>query len=336
MRILAIESSCDDTSAAVVDDGRVVLSCVVSSQDAFHAKYGGVVPELASRRHLEMIGPVVDEALQRADTSLNEIDAVAATNGPGLIGSLLVGLNFAKSLAFARGLPFAAVNHIEGHLFAARLGDKAPAPPFVGLVVSGGHTDLYRVEVDYRPRLLGRTRDDAAGECFDKVAKMLGLGFPGGVVIDKLSRDGDPNGVELPRPMLHSGDDAFSFSGLKTAVKTHVETHGEPEGKALNDLAASLSAAIVDVLCAKLFAAAERERVSQVVVCGGVAANSMLRARVTQEAERRGMELFIPAIAFCTDNAAMIGAAGQALLDRQGPSPLSVNAFASLVKGIAP
>ncbi|MCB1153026.1 tRNA (adenosine(37)-N6)-threonylcarbamoyltransferase complex transferase subunit TsaD [bacterium] len=336
MRILAIESSCDDTSAAVIDDGRVVRSCVVTSQDAFHAKFEGVVPELASRRHLETIGPVVQEALDRAGTSLNKIDAVAATNGPGLIGSLLVGLNFAKSLAFARGLPFIAVNHIEGHLFAARLSETAPTPPFVGLVVSGGHTDLYRVESDFRPQLMGRTRDDAAGECFDKVAKMLGLGFPGGVAIDKLSKDGNPTAVDLPRPMLHSGDDAFSFSGLKTAVKTHIDTHDRPEGTALNDLAASLSAAIVDVLTAKLFAAAEREGVTQVVVCGGVAANSMLRRRVTEEAARRGMELFIPEIAFCTDNAAMIGAAGQVLLERQGPSPLSVNAFASLVKGSAP
>lgn len=333
MIVLGIETSCDDTSVALVRGGRDVLSCVVTSQDEFHARFGGVVPEIASRRHLETIDEALRLTLEKAGVALDSVGGVAASQGPGLIGSLLVGLNFAKGLAYARGLPFVGVNHVEGHLFAARLGERPAEPPFVGLVVSGGHTNVYRVD-ENGASPLGRTVDDAAGECFDKTAKLLGLGFPGGVQIDRLARGGDPAAVDLPRPMLRSGDLRFSFSGLKTAVRTYVESRPSPlPEKELADLCASLNAAVVDVLVAKLADAATAQGVRHVVVAGGVAANTMLRERAYAMCGERGWDCFIPDFRLCTDNAAMIAAAGDALLTAGKRSDWSANAFASLRKG---
>ncbi|MCZ7582293.1 MAG: tRNA (adenosine(37)-N6)-threonylcarbamoyltransferase complex transferase subunit TsaD [Deltaproteobacteria bacterium] len=331
MRILGIESSCDDTSAAVVQDGRRVLSCVVATQDAFHEKYGGVVPEIASRRHIEVIDQVMAEALEQAGVGADGLDGVAATQGPGLIGSLLVGLNYAKAFAFGRGLPFVGVNHVEAHLFAARLDERAPEPPFVGLVVSGGHTNLYHVSDPREVRLLGKTVDDAAGECLDKSAKLLGLGFPGGAALDRLAEEGDASAVPLPRPMIASGDHAFSFSGLKTAVKSTWTTPARrSKEKSWPISPPPFVAAVADVLAAKLFHAAEQTGARRIVIAGGVAASRRLRERVSREAEKRGMDLFIPDLTFCTDNAAMIAAAGTAALRAGERSDWSLDAFASL------
>ncbi|MCC6160256.1 MAG: tRNA (adenosine(37)-N6)-threonylcarbamoyltransferase complex transferase subunit TsaD [Deltaproteobacteria bacterium] len=333
MLVLGIESSCDDTSAAVVEDGTRVRSCVVARQDEFHAKYGGVVPEIASRKHLEVIAAVVREAHARAGIEKSEIGGVAVSQGPGLVGSLIVGLNFAKAYAYAANLPFIGINHVEGHLWASRLGDRPAEPPFVGLVVSGGHTNLYLVDADRSMRLVGRTVDDAAGECFDKVAKMLGLGFPGGAMIDRLAAGGDPEGVDLPRPLIRSGDFRFSFSGLKTAVRTHLERRDmPPEGRDLGDLCASLNAAVVDVLLEKLQVAAREFGVGRVVIAGGVAANRMLRESAARRFEGAGIELSVPDFLFCTDNAAMIAAAGDSLLTAGVRSPWTANAYASIKK----
>ncbi len=333
MLVLGIESSCDDTSAAVVEDGTRVRSCVVARQDEFHAKYGGVVPEIASRKHIEVIAAVVREAHEQAGVERRDISGVAVSQGPGLVGSLLVGLNFAKAYAYASALPFVGVNHVEGHLWASRLGDRPAEPPFVGLVVSGGHTNLYFVDTDRSMRLVGRTVDDAAGECFDKVAKMLDLGFPGGARIDQLASTGDAKAVDLPRPMIRSGDFRFSFSGLKTAVRTHVQARGTPPiGNDLADLCASLNAAVVDVLLEKLHLAAREFGARQVVVAGGVAANHMLRDRAASRFADAGIELFIPDFLFCTDNAAMIAAAGDALVAAGVRSPWNANAYASIKK----
>ena len=257
MRILAIDTSCDDTAAAVLLNGRKVLSNVVSSQNGIHQKYGGVVPELASRRHIEAIVPIVQEALKEAGTRLQELDGIAVTQGPGLVGSLLVGLSFAKSLSFATGIPFVGVNHIEGHLSAIFLEKNPPRFPYIGLVVSGGHTSLFRVDGFGNYKILGRTRDDAAGEAFDKVAKFLHLGYPGGPVIDELSKSGDPKAIRFPRPSLSKHSFDFSFSGLKTAVVNFVRAHPEPEGgyegEAVRNIVASFQEAVVEVLVKKTF-----------------------------------------------------------------------------------
>ncbi len=255
MRVLAIETSCDDTGAAVILDGRKILSNVVSSQVPIHQKYGGVVPELASRRHVESIVPIVKEALEMAELTLSEIDGIAVTQGPGLVGSLLVGLSFAKSLAFATGLPFIGVNHIEAHLSAIFLEEKPPRFPFIGLVVSGGHTSLFRVDGFGKYRRLGQTRDDAAGEAFDKVAKLLGLGYPGGPIIDELSKTGNPKAIRFPRASLGKDSFDFSFSGLKTAVVNYVKAHPEPPGgyseDLIKDIVSSFQEAVVEVLVKK-------------------------------------------------------------------------------------
>ncbi len=310
--ILGIDTSCDDTSASVVRDGIEILSNVISSQSDIHKKYGGIVPELASRRHIEMIVPVVDEAIKLSGTDLNEIDAIAVCHGPGLIGSLLIGCGFAKSIAYARKKPIVAVNHLEGHIFSVFL-ENRPAFPFLSLIVSGGHTSLYIVKGFNQYIELGRTRDDAAGEAFDKVSKLLGLGYPGGPVIDRLSKSGDASVFNFPRAYVPESFD-FSFSGLKTAVKMEVERiiSRTPDSLALfvPDISASFQAAVIDVLVRKVEWAIIKTGIKRVVLSGGVAANSELRERMKRMAEEREIELFLPSVSLCTDNAAMIAAAG--------------------------
>lgn len=311
MRVLGIESSCDETAAAIVDDGHVVRSDVVASQHEVHARYGGVVPELASRAHILNIVPVVKTALDQAGCSLADIDGVAVTNAPGLVGALLVGVQTAKAIAWVTGLPLVGVHHLEGHLSAISLEPEAPPFPHLALVVSGGHTSLIRVAERGCLFELGATRDDAAGEAFDKGAKLLGLGYPGGAVIDSLAKAGDPTAVAFPRAMTaESHGDAFSFSGLKTSLLHHVRAHGVPDGTALADLCASYQAAIVEVLVRKTRRAARRLGIAHVQVCGGVAANSALRAAMHRAGDEDGFRVYVPSPARCTDNAAMIAAAG--------------------------
>ncbi|MCX5820875.1 MAG: tRNA (adenosine(37)-N6)-threonylcarbamoyltransferase complex transferase subunit TsaD [Deltaproteobacteria bacterium] len=325
MVVLGIESSCDETAAAVVRDGCVLLSNVIASQVKVHERYGGVVPEIASRKHIEAIVPVILQALEDARMTLAEIDGIAVTKGPGLIGSLLVGLSAAKALAFARRLPLVGVNHLEGHVAAAFLTEKPPEFPFVALVVSGGHTTIYRVEGFQRFTLIGQTRDDAAGEAFDKAAKLLEIGYPGGVVIDRLAKRGNREAFPFPRGMRDSLD--FSFSGLKTSLLTRLKKRGEPFTAAeLPDLMASYQEAICDVLVEKTLRAAAMVSATRVVVCGGVAANSRLRERFRTDAASSGIEVFIPPAILCTDNAAMIAVVGTHLLRSGRRDGLDLNA----------
>ena len=334
MRLLAIETSCDDTGAAVVLNGRKILSNVVSSQITVHQKYGGVVPELASRRHIEAIVPVVTEALDRAGLTLKQMDGIAVTQGPGLVGSILVGLSFAKSLAFATGLDLIGVNHIEAHLSAIFLEEDPPKFPFIGLVVSGGHTSLFRVEGFGEFMRLGQTRDDAAGEAFDKVAKLLKLGYPGGPIIDELAKTGNPKAIRFPRAFLGKNSMDFSFSGLKTAVVNFVKAHPELPGgfpeEMIRNIVSSFQEAVVDVLVKKTFQAALHQGLKKVVISGGVAANRLLRQRMEEEASEQKICVHIPSPAFCTDNAAMVGVVGYEYLKRGVKSPLSLNAFSNL------
>ena len=328
MKILGIDTSCDDTSAAIVVNGRVALSNVVHSQIGLHHPYGGVVPELASREHLRNIVDVVDEAFTRAAVEQQDLDGIAVTIGPGLIGSLLVGLYYAKGLSYVLGIPLVGVNHLEGHILSVFLEEKAPAFPFVALTVSGGHTSLYHVTGFGRYTLLGQTLDDAAGEAFDKVAKVLGLGYPGGPVIEKLAMEGNHEKVRFPRAYLTSGSLDFSFSGLKTAVALFVrkwrET-GEPPETSAADVAASFQASVVDVLVQKVMEAAERSGVSSIVIAGGVACNKALRGRLVEQASARRVAVFYPRPAYCTDNGAMIAAAGYHRLFHGERADLSVD-----------
>ena len=322
--VLGIESSCDETAAAVVKDGKM-LSNVIATQISDHSAYGGVVPEIASRRHLEAISPVIERALRDAKLSLPEIEGIAVTRGPGLVGSLLVGLSTAKALACALDIPLAGVNHIEGHIMASFLSDKKPQFPFIALVVSGGHTNVYLVNNYHQFQQLGQTRDDAAGEALDKAAKLLGLGYPGGVIIDKLSKNGNPHAYDFPRAMKDSPD--FSFSGLKTSLSVMLKKRGRPFTEdELPDVVASYQEAIVDVLVQKTIRAANDNNIRQLVVCGGVAANSRLRLRFAKIAEEEGMELFIPPMVLCTDNAAMIAVLGEIILKNRGGDSLDLNA----------
>ncbi|GMV44248.1 MAG: tRNA N6-adenosine threonylcarbamoyltransferase [Myxococcales bacterium] len=317
MLILGIETSCDETAAAVVACGRV-LSSVVATQVPVHARYGGVVPELASRNHLLDILPVIERALSDASTPLDAVDAIAVTRGPGLVGSLLVGLQTAKTLAWARGLPLVGVDHVEAHITAALLGPEPPEFPYVALAVSGGHTSLTLVEDIGRYSVVGHTLDDAAGEAFDKVAKMMGLPYPGGVAIDLLSEGGDPGAVELPRALMARGNVDFSFSGLKTAVRYHLEGSPAVSAQQRADLAASVQEAIVDALVEKSARAAESAGVRSVVLAGGVAANRRLRSRAAEVCAARGLRLTLTPLDLCTDNAAMVAGLGARLLERGG------------------
>ena len=317
MRVLGIESSCDETAAAVVDEHGLVLSDVVESQIALHAPWGGVVPELAARDHLRAIVPVVRAALRDAGTELDALSGIAVTVRPGLAGALLVGTLVAKTLSWSTGLPIVGVDHLVGHLLAVHLrrpGAPAPPPyPFVALLASGGHTAIYRVDGPLAANIveLGATRDDAAGEAFDKVAKLLGLGYPGGPVVDRLAKEGNPRAHDLPLPMLAGDSLEFSFSGIKSWVARHVAREGRPASPAaMADLCASFQRAVVEVLARKTIRAAKAEGVSHVVLCGGVAANRGLRERAAALCEKNGLVLSVPPIASCTDNAAMIAYAG--------------------------
>ncbi|HMG41828.1 MAG TPA: tRNA (adenosine(37)-N6)-threonylcarbamoyltransferase complex transferase subunit TsaD [Acidimicrobiales bacterium] len=325
-RILGIETSCDETAAAVVDGARLVRSSVVASQIDRHARFGGVVPEIASRAHVELLTPVVAQALVEAGLSDDEVDAVAATTGPGLVGALLVGLSAAKAFALVWDVPFVAVNHLEGHLYAAFLEEPDLELPVVVLLVSGGHTLLVHMKEHGHYELLGTTIDDAAGEAFDKVARYLGLGYPGGPVIDRLATSGDPEAVRFPRAMLDRDYD-FSFSGLKTAVVNHVRTHPDD---AVEDVAASFQEAVVDVLVTKAMRAARDVGAKGICLGGGVAANRQLRQRLVAACAADGLRPFVPSLAMCTDNAAMIAAAGWWRLQSDGPSPLDTGATPNL------
>ena len=324
MFVLGIESSCDETAAAVVNDGKL-LSNVIASQIQDHSAYGGVVPEIASRKHIEAISPVIRQAMADAGLTLKNLEGIAVTRGPGLIGSLLVGLSAAKALAYGLNIPFVGVNHLEGHIMASFLAEKKPQFPFAALVVSGGHTNVYLVNNYHEFKLLGQTRDDAAGEAFDKAAKLLDLGYPGGVVIDKMAKTGNPKAYNFPRAMKDSHD--FSFSGLKTSLLTVFKKRGGNFSKEeLPDVVASYQEAIIDVLIDKTLKAAKENSISQVVVCGGVAANSRLRQRFVEATAKAGMELFIPPMILCTDNAAMIAALGEIMLKNGRSDSLDLNA----------
>ncbi len=324
--VLGIETSCDETAAAVVAAGTEVRSSVVSSQIDLHARFGGVVPEIASRAHVELLTPVVAEALVESGVEGPDVDAVAATYGPGLVGSLLVGLAGAKALALAWDVPFVGVNHLEAHLYSPFLEDPALEPPLVALLVSGGHTMLVAMEDHGRYRILGSTVDDAAGEAFDKVARFLGLGYPGGPAIDRLAITGDPTAIAFPRAMSGASLD-FSFSGLKTAVVTYVRAHPDV---ATEDVAASFQQAVVDVLVDKTRRAAREAGVHTVCLGGGVAANSSLREQFLDACVEDGLAGFLPSRSMCTDNAAMVAAAGWWRLQSDGPTPLDAGAEPNL------
>ena len=334
-KVLAIETSCDDTSVAIVDRSGWVHSVVAASQDLEHELYGGIVPEIAARNHSLALLPLIEEAFKKAEMNWNDIQGIAVTNRPGLIGALIVGLVTAKSLAQAKKIPFLGVNHLEGHLLAPFLKDPQYAPPedfdypYVGLAISGGHTSLYHITGLGEYRVLVATKDDAAGECFDKFAKMAGLGFPGGVKVDQLAKQGNSQAFEFPRSMIHEETFDMSFSGLKSAGQRMLEQLGAEQVKAqLPDLCASFQEAIVDVLIAKLARAAQVYKAKRVILTGGVSANSRLRARAEEFALKKNLRLVIPPVRYCTDNAAMIGYVGALRLARGessaidlGPSP---------------
>jgi len=324
--ILGIETSCDETAAAVTSGGDTILSNVVWSQVAIHHPYGGVVPELASRKHMEKIVPVVEQALADAGADSESIHGVAVTCGPGLVGALLVGLSFAKAFAYTTGLPLTGVNHLQGHIAAIYLEPDPPLFPFVALLVSGGHTNLYYVSGPMEFEHMGQTRDDAAGEAFDKVAKLLGLGYPGGMVIDELSQQGDPGRIRFPRVFLDKNGFDFSFSGLKTAVARYVQNE-EEDSRSIPDIAAGFQEAVVDVLVHKGISAAKARGCRHIALVGGVASNSRLRERIRQEGAAAGITVHIPSPELCTDNAAMIAVVGYHQLAKGARSSLDLDAY---------
>jgi N6-L-threonylcarbamoyladenine synthase len=313
MIILGLETSCDETSAAVVRDGKLLSNA--TAVQLIHSDHGGVVPELASRAHQRIIIPVVEDALRKASIKKNDLDAIAAVYGPGLIGSILIGLSFGKGMAMGLGIPFIGINHMEAHIFSNMIEEPRPSFPFVNLTVSGGHTQLVLVKDSFESELLGETLDDAAGEAFDKVAKMLGVGYPGGPLVDKFAAKGNAKAVKFPRPYLEEGSHQFSFSGLKTSVlyylrKTGFDKTAHGNDVFVSDVCASFQAAVVDVLIEKLLTAAKKYNVKDIAVCGGVSANSELRRRLAWEARMNHVKLFIPKLDFCTDNGAMVAQAG--------------------------
>jgi N6-L-threonylcarbamoyladenine synthase len=337
MLVLGIESSCDETAAALVRDGREMLSSVISSQVDVHKRFGGVVPEIASREHLDKIVPVIDEAFERANVSKTEIDGIAVTQGPGLVGSLLVGLSYAKAMAYALGKPIVGVNHIEGHIYSVVFENPPIEYPAFALVVSGGHSNLFLVPEPGRYKVLARTRDDAAGEAFDKVAKMLGLGYPGGPIIERLARDGDPRAVRFSIPRMGDGRPDFSFSGLKTAVSKHVRetglkpvAAGEEPSQAVKDLAASFQSVVVRSLVGTTERLAEEHRPRTLIVAGGVACNGALREASAEAGARLRIPVYFPSRHLSTDNAAMIAAAGTVKLQAGERAGLDLNADVSL------
>ncbi len=319
--ILGIESSCDETAAAVLKDGRYILSSIIGFQWDIHSKYGGIVPELACRRHIEVIYPIVNEAVEKAGIKLSELSAVAVTSGPGLIGALLVGVSFAKALSYSLNIPLISVNHLEGHLWAVNLTHRVQKP-FIALVVSGGHTNLYMVKDVGDYKLLGNTLDDAAGEAFDKVSKILGLGYPGGPAIEKCAESGDADAIALPRGLLKKGGFDFSFSGMKTAVLSviksrysyaHVDDISEilcGEDQLRSDIAASFQKAVIDILVLKSLSAVQKTGINRIVLSGGVACNKLLREKMKELEVKEGITVYIPEPKFCTDNAAMIAWVG--------------------------
>lgn len=308
--ILAIESSCDETAAAVVKNGREVLSNMINTQIAIHTEYGGVVPEIASRKHIENINPVIKKALEDAGVTLDDIDAIGVTYGPGLVGALLVGVAEAKAIAFAKNKPLVGVHHIEGHISANYVENKELEPPFVALVVSGGHTHLVKVNDYGEYEIVGRTRDDAAGEAFDKVARAIGLGYPGGPKIDKLAKEGNPDAIEFPRAHVDDAPYDFSFSGIKSAVLNYINS-ANMQGKEINhaDVAASFQKAVVDALVSRAVRLAKECGMDKLAIAGGVASNSALRVAVQEESAKNNIKFYSPSPVLCTDNAAMIGAA---------------------------
>ena len=329
--ILAIESSCDETSIAVVKNGREVLSNVISSQIDTHRVFGGVVPEIASRKHIEVIDFVLDEALKQANKSLKDIDAVAVTYGPGLVGALLVGVSYAKALAYTLKKPLIPVHHIEGHIYANYIEDKELLPPFISLVISGGHTHIVYVKDYGKFEILGKTRDDACGEAFDKVARTIGLKYPGGPEIDKLAKEGDRNKIELPRVMIDTDDYDFSFSGLKSAVLNFVNKSKMTNIPFKNeDLAASFQQAVADVLVFKVIKACKDKNIKTLALAGGVSANSFLRETIQNACDKEGIKLCIPSLKLCTDNAAMIGCAGYYEYLKGNFADLDLNAYPGL------
>lgn len=332
--ILAIESSCDETAAAVVKNGRTVLSNVISSQIALHTLYGGVVPELASRKHIEKINQVITQALTDADMTLDDMDAIAVTYGPGLVGALLVGVAEAKAIAYAKKKPLVGVHHIEGHICANFIENKELEPPFICLVVSGGHTHLVVVEDYGKYKILGRTRDDAAGEAFDKVARAIGLGYPGGPKIDKISKEGNPEAITFPRAKVGDSEYDFSFSGLKSSVLNYLNSC-QMKGKEINraDVAASFQKAVTDVLVQNAMHGVKAYGLNKLAIAGGVASNSALRAAMKEACEKNGVEFYYPSPIFCTDNAAMIGVAGYYEYMAGVRSGLDLNAVPNLKLG---
>lgn len=331
MKILAIESSCDETAAAVVEDGRKVISSVVASQVEEHKLYGGVVPEIASRRHTEAITPVVKCALDEADTILKEIDAIAVTYAPGLIGALLVGVNFAKGLSLSTGIPLVPVHHLRSHIASNYISNPQLKPPFLCLVVSGGHSHIVMVEDYTTMKIIGKTCDDAAGEAFDKAARTMGMPYPGGIELDKVAENGNPNAFKLPRPVVHNAPYDFSFSGLKTAVINLIHNASQ-KGEELNkaDVCASFRYAVVDCLSKNFLKAAEDYNAGKLVIAGGVSANSLLRSTLSDECKKRGLEFFMPEKSLCGDNAAMVGSQGYYEFISGNKADSSLNAYATM------
>lgn len=332
--VLAIESSCDETAAAVVCNGRQVLSNVIASQIDIHKLYGGVVPEIASRKHIEKINQVIEEALTESDRKLEDMDAICVTYGPGLVGALLVGVGAAKALAYAAGKPLVGVHHIEGHISANYIANPELTPPFLCLVASGGHSHLVIVRDYGEYEILGRTRDDAAGEAFDKVARAIGLGYPGGPKIDKLAKEGNPDAIEFPRASIEGAPYDFSFSGVKSAVLNYINgCKMKNQSFSEADIAASFQRAVVDVLTSHTMLAAKDYGISQIAIAGGVACNSGLREGMKQECEKRGYSFYMPTPILCTDNAAMIGAAGYYEFQKGVRHDLDLNAIPNLKLG---